>query len=42
LCEALGERGRDFVLKERDWSILAKRYRQIYDFALARQAGRRS
>ncbi len=34
LCESLSERGRDFVMRERDWSILAKRYRQIYDFVL--------
>jgi PEP-CTERM/exosortase A-associated glycosyltransferase len=42
LCQDLGERGRDFVLKERDWRILARRYRQIYDFVLARQASKRA
>jgi len=35
LCKSLGERGRDFVVRERDWKILAKRYRKIYDFVLS-------
>jgi len=35
LRKALSERGRDFVVRERDWKALAKRYRQIYDFALS-------
>ena len=34
LCEALSERGRQFVVAERDWKILAKRYHEIYDFVL--------
>jgi PEP-CTERM/exosortase A-associated glycosyltransferase len=34
LCNALSERGREFVVRERDWSILAKRYREIYEFVL--------
>ncbi len=38
LCESLSRQGRDFVVRERDWSILAKQYRQIYDFVL-RSAG---
>ncbi len=39
LCASLSERGRDFVVRERDWSVLAKRYRQIYDFVLPSQGG---
>jgi len=39
LCESLSARGRDFVVRERDWSILAKRYRQIYDFVLQNSGG---
>jgi PEP-CTERM/exosortase A-associated glycosyltransferase len=35
LRESLSERGRNFVVRERDWNILAKRYRQIYDFVLS-------
>jgi PEP-CTERM/exosortase A-associated glycosyltransferase len=35
LRQSLGERGRDFVVRERDWRILAGRYRQIYDFVLS-------
>jgi len=35
LCSSLSERGCDFVVRERDWKILAERYRQIYDFVLA-------
>ncbi len=42
LRQALSERGREFILKERDWRILAKRYRQIYDFVLEQQASKRS
>jgi glycosyltransferase involved in cell wall biosynthesis len=34
LCQALSERGRQFVVAERDWKILAKRYHEIYDFVL--------
>ena len=34
LRESLSQRGRDFVVRERDWGILAQRYRQIYDFVL--------
>jgi len=30
---ALAQQGRDFVVKERDWSRLAQRYRRMYDFA---------
>jgi PEP-CTERM/exosortase A-associated glycosyltransferase len=35
LCQSLSEQGRDFVVRERDWSILAKRYQQIYEFVLS-------
>ena len=35
LCKSLGARARDFVVRERDWKILAKRYQQIYDFVLS-------
>lgn len=34
LCESLSTQGRDFVVRERDWKTLAKRYRNIYDFVL--------
>jgi glycosyltransferase involved in cell wall biosynthesis len=34
LCQALSERGRQFVVAERDWKSLAKRYHEIYDFVL--------
>jgi len=35
LRESLGERGRDFVLQERNWSIVAQRYQRIYEFVLS-------
>jgi glycogen synthase len=31
----LGERGRLMVLREKDWKILAQKYRPVYDFAVA-------
>lgn len=31
----LGERGRQMVLREKDWKILAQKYRAVYDFATA-------
>jgi len=34
LCQFLGKQGRDFVVRERDWKVLAERYRRIYDFVL--------
>lgn len=34
LCDSLSKQGRDFVVRERDWKTLAKRYRNIYDFVL--------
>jgi glycosyltransferase involved in cell wall biosynthesis len=42
LCEALSERGRQFVVRERDWKILAKQYREIYDFVLQASRNRLS
>jgi PEP-CTERM/exosortase A-associated glycosyltransferase len=37
LCKSLAERGHEFVSRERDWKVLAQRYRHIYDFALSRR-----
>ena len=34
LRESLSARGREFVVREREWKTLAKRYSQIYDFVL--------
>jgi glycosyltransferase involved in cell wall biosynthesis len=39
LRRQLGENGREFVLRERNWSAVAQRYRRIYEFVLSsRQA----
>jgi PEP-CTERM/exosortase A-associated glycosyltransferase len=35
LRKSLGEQGREFVVRERDWNILAQRYRSLYDFVLS-------
>lgn len=35
LRKSLGEQGREFVQRERNWSILAQRYQQIYGFVLS-------
>jgi PEP-CTERM/exosortase A-associated glycosyltransferase len=32
-----GEKGRQMVLREKDWNILAQRYREVYRFAEARR-----
>lgn len=32
LRKTLGENGRDFVLRERNWNVLAQRYQCIYEF----------
>jgi len=40
LCKSLSENGRDFVVRERDWKVLAGRYREIYDFALSATGSR--
>jgi len=36
LRTALGERGRTFVVQQRDWKILARKYEEIYQFAQKR------
>jgi PEP-CTERM/exosortase A-associated glycosyltransferase len=38
LRERLSEQGRSFVVKERDWKIVARRYRELYEFVLSRNA----
>jgi PEP-CTERM/exosortase A-associated glycosyltransferase len=35
LRESLGESGREFVMKERNWSIVAQQYQRIYEFVLS-------
>lgn len=35
LRQQLGNGGRDFVVRERDWSVLAHKYLEIYSFALS-------
>ena len=42
LRSSLSERGREFVVQERDWKILAGRYRRIYDFVTSATASRPS
>ncbi len=34
LREQLGERGREMIMREKDWSVLAHRYQSIYEFVL--------
>jgi glycogen synthase len=36
LRQSLGEAGRKFVVRERDWKIIAEKYQAIYDTVLAR------
>jgi glycogen(starch) synthase len=36
LRQELGEKGRQMILKEKDWNILAQRYRQVYASAQKR------
>lgn len=38
LRQRLGERGREMVLRDKDWKVLARRYQEIYDF-VSRQQG---
>jgi glycogen synthase len=38
LRKSLGEQGRKFVQRERNWDILAQRYRKIYEFATSAKA----
>jgi glycogen(starch) synthase len=40
LRKSLGERGREFVVRERNWDILAQRYRHIYEFVLSGKSKR--
>ena len=35
LRRRLGEQGRETILRERDWKVLARRYQDVYDYALA-------
>lgn len=35
LRRALGERGRETILRERDWKVLARKYQDVYDQAVA-------
>ena len=37
LRKSLGDRGREFVLRERNWNTLAQRYQKIYQFVLSRK-----
>jgi glycosyltransferase involved in cell wall biosynthesis len=34
LRRKLGEEAREFILREKDWKVLAQRYIDIYDFAI--------
>src|SRR5207245_1470005 len=34
LRRELGEKAREFILREKDWNVLARRYLDIYDFAI--------
>jgi PEP-CTERM/exosortase A-associated glycosyltransferase len=42
LRHKLGESGRAFVCRERNWNVLAQRYAEIYDFVLAKRRGARA
>jgi len=35
LRESLSQHGREFVIKERNWNVVAQRYQQIYKFVLS-------
>jgi PEP-CTERM/exosortase A-associated glycosyltransferase len=37
LQRRLGEQAREFILREKDWNVLAQRYIDIYDFAMRRR-----
>jgi len=39
LRQQLGERGRDMILRDRDWKVLAQRYQSIYEFVLKHRGG---
>jgi glycosyltransferase involved in cell wall biosynthesis len=34
LRRKLGEEAREFILREKDWKVLAQRYIDIYDYAI--------
>jgi glycogen synthase len=38
LRQSLGERGREFVTRERNWDVLARRYRKVYEFVVSAKA----
>jgi hypothetical protein len=35
----LGHRGREMVLRDKDWKVLARRYQAVYDFVSQRRGG---
>ena len=35
LRRRLGEQGRDTILRQRDWKVLARKYQDVYDYAVA-------
>jgi glycogen synthase len=37
LRQQLGERGREMVLRDKDWKVLARRYQEIYEFVSKRK-----
>ena len=37
LRRQLGERGREMILREKDWKVLARRYQEIYEFVFKQQ-----
>ena len=39
LRQRLGERGREMVLREKDWKVLARKYQEIYEFVCQRRGG---
>ena len=41
LRRQVGENGRQMVLREKDWRVLARRYAAVYDFATAKRQSRR-
>ena len=32
LREQLGERGREMILRDKDWKVLARKYQGVYEF----------
>ena len=39
LRRQLGERGREMVLRDKDWKVLARRYQAVYDFVSQQRGG---